>query len=168
MSELHSASHSVSPSLFSLSFISSSIHSSSLSSFPLSPSQDVKPHFVATAMSGIRRASRIAPDPVTYARAAVATIGIQHTTYGYFYHALQVGLCCHGYRYSASFFQSLHVTIHTHMPPSSLPLPFPPQHYMHTQANIFGLVPDWLFDFITWMFLPAFKERYLKKKAEQS
>ena len=70
--------------------------------FPLSLfllSQVVKPHFVATAMSGIRRASRLAPDPVTYTRAAVATIGIQHTTYGYFYHALQVGdLCCHGYR----------------------------------------------------------------------
>ena len=39
---------------------------------------------------------RIAPDPVTFTRAAVATIGIQHTTYGYFYHAMQVGLCCDG------------------------------------------------------------------------
>ena len=57
-------------------------------SFPLS--QVVKPHFVATAMSGIQRTSRFIPDPVTYTRAAVATIGIQHTTYGYFYHALQV------------------------------------------------------------------------------
>ena len=49
---------------------------------------------VATAMiratTGIT-SSRLIPDPVTYARAAVATIGIQHTTYGYFYHALQVG-----------------------------------------------------------------------------
>ena len=34
--------------------------------------------------------SRFIPDPITYTRAAVATIGIQHTTYGYFYHALQV------------------------------------------------------------------------------
>ena len=41
-------------------------------------------------MSGIRRTSRFIPDPVTYTRAAVATIGIQHATYGYFYHALQV------------------------------------------------------------------------------
>ena len=73
-------------SLLSPSFFSSYIHPLSLSL-----SQDVKPHFVATAMSGIQRASRFAPDPVTYARAAVATIGIQHTTYGYFYHALQVG-----------------------------------------------------------------------------
>ena len=36
--------------------------------------------------------SRLIPDPITYTRAAVATIGIQHTTYGYFYHALQVGI----------------------------------------------------------------------------
>ena len=47
--------------------------------------QAVKPHFVATAMSGIRRTSRFVPDPVTYTRATVATVGIQHTTY----HALQ-------------------------------------------------------------------------------
>jgi len=59
--------------------------------------QDVKPAFVATAMSGIRKTSRFVPNPITYTRAAVATIGIQHTTYGYFYHALQVGcvLCVH-------------------------------------------------------------------------
>ena len=59
--------------------------------------QDVKPGFVATAMSGIRKTSRSIPSPITYTRAAVATIGIQHTTYGYFYHALQVGcvLCVH-------------------------------------------------------------------------
>ena len=54
--------------------------------------QDVKPFMVATAMiraaTGIS-SSRLIPDPITYARAAVATIGIQHTTYGYFYHALQ-------------------------------------------------------------------------------
>ena len=165
MSELHLASHSVSPSLFSLSFISSfihrSIHSSSLSSFSLPPSQDVKPCLVATALSGIRRTSRLVPDPITYARAAVATIGIQHTTYGYFYHALQVGI-------SVAMVTDLQLVFSvvtcddTHAHAS-----FPPQHYMHTQANIFGLVPDWLFDFITWMFLPAFKERYLKK-AKQS
>ena len=53
---------------------------------------------VATAMTHVVIAlsnfetSRFAPDPVTYTRAAVATIGIQHTTYGYFYHALQVGI----------------------------------------------------------------------------
>jgi len=52
---------------------------------------------VATAMtrtigslSNMPENSRFAPDPITYTRAAVATIGIQHTTYGYFYHALQV------------------------------------------------------------------------------
>ena len=59
----------------------------------LLPMQDVRPFIVATAM--IRAAlkitsSRLILDPITYTRAAVATIGIQHTTYGYFYHALQV------------------------------------------------------------------------------
>ena len=77
----------------------------SLPSHPILPSQDVKPLMVATAMartsislSGTAENSRFVADPVTYAHAAVATIGIQHTTYGYFYHALQVGLCSHGYR----------------------------------------------------------------------
>ena len=65
-----------------------------LSSHLCPTSQDVRPFMVATAM--IRAAlkitsSRLIPDPITYTRAAVATIGIQHTTYGYFYHALQVG-----------------------------------------------------------------------------
>ena len=52
--------------------------------------QEVKPSFVATALVHIQRTSRSIPSPITYARAAVATIGIQHTTSGYFYHALQV------------------------------------------------------------------------------
>ena len=43
------------------------------------------------SLSGMAENTRFVPDPITYARAAVATIGIQHTTYGYFYHALQVG-----------------------------------------------------------------------------
>ena len=70
---------------------------------PTLPFQDVKPHLVATAMTrtamslrNVPENTRSAPDPITYARAAVATIGIQHTTHGYFYHALRVGLCCHG------------------------------------------------------------------------
>ena len=60
-------------------------------------SQDVKPLLVTTAMartsislSNVSENSRFAPDPITYTCAAIATIGIQHTTYGYFYHALQV------------------------------------------------------------------------------
>ena len=63
---------------------------------PLSFPQDVKPFMVDTAMTrpvlaiSSVETSRLIPDPVTYTRAAVATIGIQHTTYGYFYHALQV------------------------------------------------------------------------------
>ena len=74
------------------------MHPISLPSHPCPTSQDVKPGSVATAMartvislSGMAENSRFAPDPITYTRAAVATIGIQHTTYGYFYHALQVG-----------------------------------------------------------------------------
>ena len=87
-----------SPSPFFLSWLASFLHLPppsfptdfpAMFLFPLSlflRSQAVKPHFVATAMSGIRRASRFIPDPVTY------TIGIQHITYGYFYHAMQVGI----------------------------------------------------------------------------
>ncbi len=48
------------------------------------------PGFVATAMTGIKTPSLLAPDPVVYSRAAVATIGIQNNTYGYLYHSLQV------------------------------------------------------------------------------
>ena len=44
------------------------------------------------SLSNVPENSRFAPDPITYTHAAVATIGIQHTTYGYFYHALQVGI----------------------------------------------------------------------------
>ena len=77
-----------------------SLHPSLPSSLPLNllPSlyccQDVKPFGVATAMnmSGLESSSRFAPEPNTYTRAAVATIGIQHTTNGYFYHALKVRL----------------------------------------------------------------------------
>ena len=43
------------------------------------------------SLGGMAENSRFLPNPVTYAHAAVATIGIQHTTHGYFYHALQVG-----------------------------------------------------------------------------
>ena len=75
------------------------VHPIFLLSHPYPTSQDVKPSSVTTAMarttislSGMVENSRFTPDPVTYTRAAVATIGIQHTTYGYFYHALQVGI----------------------------------------------------------------------------
>ncbi|XP_019858264.1 PREDICTED: very-long-chain 3-oxoacyl-CoA reductase-like [Amphimedon queenslandica] len=51
--------------------------------------QCVSPGFVATAMSGIRRPSLIAPDPVTYAKRAVATIGLRDHTNAYIPHVLQ-------------------------------------------------------------------------------
>ena len=52
--------------------------------------QCVSPAFVATAMSGIRRPSLFAPDPVTYAKRAVATIGLREHTNAYLPHVLQV------------------------------------------------------------------------------
>jgi len=45
---------------------------------------------VTTAMSNARKVTFFTPDPVTYSRAAVATIGIQDYTHGYWSHALQV------------------------------------------------------------------------------
>ena len=45
---------------------------------------------VTTLMSNTRKVGFFAPDPVSYARAAVATIGIQRYTHGYWTHALQV------------------------------------------------------------------------------
>ena len=127
--------------LLSLSFFSSYIHPLSFSL-----SQDVKPWFVATVMSGIQRASRFAPDPITYARAAVATIGIQHTTYGYFYHAVQVGLCCHGYQ-SLSLFSGYicdiqlgththtHTHVYTHMHTPPLCYTHRPMYYVWFQVD---------------------------------
>eukprot|EP00731_Ephydatia_muelleri_P021413 Em0014g4a len=51
--------------------------------------QTVMPAFVATSMSKIRKASFFVPDPVSFTRAAVATVGIQNETMGCFAHALQ-------------------------------------------------------------------------------
>ena len=52
--------------------------------------QCVVPFYVATSMSGIRRSSFMAPDGVSYAREAVATIGIRRVTYGCLSHIIQV------------------------------------------------------------------------------
>ena len=49
------------------------------------------PCVVATVMTGIKRPSYVAPSPDTFAKAAVATIGVQDNTYGCFSHAMQVG-----------------------------------------------------------------------------
>ncbi len=43
-------------------------------------------------MTGFRRTSFAVPSPNAYAKAAVATIGIQNDTYGFFQHALQVSI----------------------------------------------------------------------------
>ena len=56
----------------------------------LSLIQTVYPGIVATANSGIRQPTFLAPSPETYVRSAVATIGVQHNTYGYLFHAVLV------------------------------------------------------------------------------
>ena len=45
---------------------------------------------VATAMSNVRRVTFTSPDPLTYTRSAVATIGILDYTQGYWPHAFMV------------------------------------------------------------------------------
>ena len=52
--------------------------------------QTVACGMVTTAMSNARKVTFFTPDPVTYSRAAVGTIGIQDYTHGYWSHALQV------------------------------------------------------------------------------
>ena len=52
--------------------------------------KNVTPGFVATAMSKITRTSFTSPSAESYAKSAVATIGIQNNTCGCFPHALQV------------------------------------------------------------------------------
>lgn len=52
--------------------------------------QAVSPGFVTTAMSGFKRPRWWVPDPMTYTRSAVATIGIQKHTYGCLAHEFQV------------------------------------------------------------------------------
>ena len=49
----------------------------------------VAPYMVATSMI-MRGVSFMVPDPVNYARTAVATIGIKKFTHGYVSHAIQV------------------------------------------------------------------------------
>ncbi|ORU94985.1 MAG: hypothetical protein A6F71_10175 [Cycloclasticus sp. symbiont of Poecilosclerida sp. M] len=49
------------------------------------------PFAVATAMIGFSRPTFAMPSPAAYAKAAVATIGVQEDTYGCFAHAMQVG-----------------------------------------------------------------------------
>ena len=48
--------------------------------------------FVSTAMTGNVRSSFFIRTPISFARAAVATIGIQKKTFGCFPHALQVSV----------------------------------------------------------------------------
>ena len=43
-------------------------------------------------MNGIRRSNFLIGSPISYADAALSTIGLQNNTYGCFSHALQVRL----------------------------------------------------------------------------
>ena len=52
----------------------------------------MNPFFVTTALSGMDKPSFDIPSPATFAKAAVATIGIQDNTFGCFSHALQVSI----------------------------------------------------------------------------
>ena len=52
--------------------------------------QTVIPFYVATAMIGVRKSSFMIPNGDQYARSAVATIGVQKTTFGCWSHAIQV------------------------------------------------------------------------------
>lgn len=54
--------------------------------------QCVKPGFVATKLSGIKRPSLLAPSPASFVKSAMATVGKAATTYGYLPHWLQMGL----------------------------------------------------------------------------
>lgn len=54
--------------------------------------QCVKPGFVVSKLSGIKRPSFIAPLPETFVKSAIATIGKGPSTYGFFPHWLQLGL----------------------------------------------------------------------------
>jgi len=51
--------------------------------------QSVMPFFVATKLSKIRKSSFFAPDPTSYVKQAISTIGLQLRTYGCVSHALQ-------------------------------------------------------------------------------
>ena len=168
------------------------------------PIQTVAPFFVATAMSGIRRANWIVAHPVAYTRAAVATIGIQRFTHGYLSHAVQVSDMCmlsrvcvrvYVHAHACHMYTGLLMCVHklpqkrmclhiiimctcmhtyTHMHSCSqtlsLSLSLSLSHtitHTHTyQGYIISLIPEWLFDTMSWKMLSGAKQRYLRKKAK--
>ena len=64
---------------------------SSFAPFFLFLLQVVLPYFVATKMSKIRKGNIFAPSPETYVCNALNTVGLQSRTFGYWFHAVQVG-----------------------------------------------------------------------------
>ena len=63
------------------------------------------PYVLATSMSGIRRSGFFVPTGEKMARAAVATIGIQKTTFGCFAHALQVSNTLYTFPFHLGYFK---------------------------------------------------------------
>ena len=53
--------------------------------------QVVMPYIVATKMSKIRKGNMLAPSPETFVCSALNTVGLQSCTFGYWFHAVQVG-----------------------------------------------------------------------------
>ncbi|XP_041366286.1 very-long-chain 3-oxoacyl-CoA reductase-like [Gigantopelta aegis] len=51
--------------------------------------QVVRPNFVATKLSGIRKTNLITPSPNTFVSSALATLGLSTSTNGYWIHAVQ-------------------------------------------------------------------------------
>ncbi|CAH1785960.1 unnamed protein product, partial [Owenia fusiformis] len=51
--------------------------------------QSVLPSFVATKLSKIRRPTFFAPDPTTYVKGALSTVGVESRTFGCLSHAMQ-------------------------------------------------------------------------------
>ena len=52
----------------------------------------MNPYTVDTAMSSFSGSGLFVVHPTAFAKAAVATIGIQHNTFGCFTHAIQVNI----------------------------------------------------------------------------
>lgn len=52
--------------------------------------QSVMPGFVSTKMSGIRKSSAFVPSPEEYVDSAIATIGVDDATFGYWAHWLMM------------------------------------------------------------------------------
>lgn len=70
--------------------------------------QSVMPGFVATNMTRVRKGTTMTPLPEDYARSAIATIGVDSVTHGYWSHwvmMLAYHLCC--WVYPTGFYRGI-------------------------------------------------------------